>query len=198
MASSTCSNFGPSLLLWKCHVEDNQSCPSVWKLRWASVTETRDALWVLTLRPGPPARTVTFCMFEVPFRVPIHLSSWIHTSQVLFPCSLEGRMHAPRHWKRGDETMHSDSSVKHKKWLLAVADAAGRSCPVQPPKDLNTSLIDTKKETHIGEIYTLNSKWFMAFSVFMFLVSMSCFILVQFTGAQLCNVQNNNSDALHK
>lgn len=37
------------------------------------------ALWVLTLRPGPPARTVTFCMFKVPFLVPIHLSLWVAT-----------------------------------------------------------------------------------------------------------------------
>lgn len=37
------------------------------------------ALCVLTLRPGPPAHTVTFCMFKVPFLVPIHLSLWVET-----------------------------------------------------------------------------------------------------------------------
>lgn len=37
----------------------------------------------------------------------------------------------PRAAERGeDETMHSDSSVKHKKWLLAAPDAAGYPHPV--------------------------------------------------------------------
>lgn len=32
--------------------------------------------------------------------------------------------------RRGGEPMHSDSSVKHEKWLLAVPDAAGYPHPV--------------------------------------------------------------------
>lgn len=37
----------------------------------------------------------------------------------------DGGVHALRYRMRGDNWIHSDSSIKHKKWLLALSDAAG-------------------------------------------------------------------------
>lgn len=79
-------------------------------------------------------RTVRFCMFtSPPYLSFVRILSVLvdeDTSQVSSFHSLmeECMPRAPE--RRGGEPMHSDSSVKHEKWLLAVPDAAGYPHPV--------------------------------------------------------------------
>lgn len=63
----------------KCQVAHNESCPRVrtWGA-WAWLRQGM-ALRVLTPCPSPLTRSVTFCMFKVPFFVPIRPSLWIKT-----------------------------------------------------------------------------------------------------------------------
>lgn len=82
----------------------------------------------LTLCPGvSPTLSVSVC-FESPFVVWICLCRWRPLPGLILPFS-DGRTCAPRAPKSGDEPMHSDSSVKHEKWLLAVLGAAGHPQP---------------------------------------------------------------------
>lgn len=112
------------------------------------------ALWVL----APLTRTVTFCMFKVAFLVHIHLSLWMETPlRSGPPVLLKAEC---KSWTL-NETMHSDSSAEHEKWLLAVPDAAGCCCSAQHLQKIDTFFIQTKK-TQIGEMCGIDFHRFKA------------------------------------
>lgn len=102
-------------------------------LRCISVTGTGDGSQGLRLCPILLTSTVRFCKFTSLPYVSLCDSvcpyGWRHLPGLILLFS-DGRMNALRSWNRGGEWMHSDNSVKHKKWLLAVPDAAGYPHPV--------------------------------------------------------------------
>lgn len=132
------------------------------------------AFWVLTLRPGPPARTVTFCMFKVPFLVPIHLSLWGETPlRSCLPVLLEEEC-MPRAAEGGQVRrciLTAPSRTRNGCWLCLMLLGAPALC--RASERFTYFLHCYTKKTQIGEIYTLNFKRFISFfliSLFQFFV----------------------------